>query len=268
MTNEIWWRLGCFFSILVIMMLLEWRNPARISTISASKRWLANFGLVFVSSVVARLAIPIGLTAIALYNEQHKIGFFNLLSIEQLGIPSGLIILICLLLLDILIYWQHRFFHKVPILWRLHRVHHADAHIDTSTGLRFHPIEIVLSILIKLIAITALGVPAIAILIFEITLNGLALFNHANIRLPRTIEKPLRLILMTQILHRIHHSQIVKETNSNYGFSVIWWDKLFGSYKGEATKSDSELDIGLIEYPQAKQNASLWGLLIMPFKKN
>jgi sterol desaturase/sphingolipid hydroxylase (fatty acid hydroxylase superfamily) len=247
-------------------MLLEWRLPARQSPIKKTKRWLANFGLVFTSSLFARLIIPIGLTAVALYNAEQNIGLFNQLQLT-LDIPNWLIIVLSLLLLDILIYWQHRLFHKVPLLWRLHKVHHADAHVDTSTGLRFHPIEIVISIIVKFVAVTALGVPAIAVLIFEITLNGLALFNHANIRLPDAIEKPLRLILMTQILHRIHHSQIVNETNSNYGFSVIWWDKLFGSYKNSATKTDDKLDIGLIEYPQAKQNASLLGLLIMPFKK-
>ncbi len=261
MTHEIWWRLGFFFSILVIMMLLEWRQPARKSPIKSSTRWFANFGLVFASSLIARLAVPIGLTAVALYAQQHGIGLFNLIEL-----PSVVVIVLSLILLDILIYWQHRLFHRMPILWRLHRVHHADAHVDASTGLRFHPIEIVLSILIKLIAVIVLGVPAIAVLIFEIALNGLALFNHANIRLAPAIEKPLRLILMTQILHRIHHSQVVSETNSNYGFSVIWWDKLFGSYKDIAKKTDDHLDIGLIEYPTAKQNASLWGLLIMPFK--
>ncbi|WP_166420373.1 sterol desaturase family protein [Pseudoalteromonas sp. Z1A8] len=261
MTNEIWWRLGFFFSILVIMMLLESRMPARTSPIKSSTRWFANFGLVFASSVIARLVVPIGLTAVALYNQEHGIGLFN-----QIAMPSVITIVLSMLLLDILIYWQHRLFHNVPILWRLHRVHHADAHVDTSTGLRFHPIEIILSILIKLIAVTALGVPAIAVLIFEIALNGLALFNHANIRLPNAIEKPLRLILMTQILHRIHHSQVVSETNSNYGFSVIWWDKLFGSYKDKAKKTDADINIGLKEYPSQKQNTSLWGLLFMPFK--
>lgn len=261
MTNEVWWRLGCFVSILIIMMLLEWQKPARRSPIKNSTRWLANFGLVLVSSVVARLTVPIGLTAVALYNQQHGIGLFNLITV-----PNIVMIVLSLLLLDIIIYWQHRLFHNVPMLWRLHRVHHADAHVDASTGLRFHPIEIVISILIKLIVVSALGVPAIAVLIFEITLNGLALFNHANIRLPQAIEKPLRLILMTQILHRIHHSQKGTETNSNYGFSVIWWDKLFGSYKSEASKTDEDLDVGLIEYPKAKQNASLWGVLLMPFK--
>lgn len=261
MTNEVWWRLGCFFSILVIMMLLEWRKPARKSPIKSRSRWFANFGLVFASSVIARLAVPIGLTAVALYSQQHAIGLFN-----QITLPSVIVIVLSLVLLDILIYWQHRLFHQVPILWRLHRVHHADAHVDTSTGLRFHPIEIVLSILVKLIAVVVLGVPAIAVLIFEIALNGLALFNHANIRLPPTIEKPLRLVLMTQILHRIHHSQVVTETNSNYGFSVIWWDKVFGSYKSVAHKADTDIDIGLVEYPNPQQNASLWGLLTLPFK--
>jgi len=261
MTNEVWWRLGIFFSVLVIMMLLEWYMPARKSPIKNSKRWFANFSLVVAASIVTRLAIPIGLTAVALYNQQHGIGLFNIIEL-----PSIVVIILSLLLLDIVIYWQHRLFHRVPILWRLHRVHHADAHIDTSTGLRFHPIEIVLSIVVKLIAVSLLGVPAIAVLIFEIALNGLAMFNHANIRLAPAIEKPLRLILMTQILHRIHHSKRVSETNSNYGFSVIWWDKLFGSYKSEAKKSDSELDIGLKEYPLPEQNAALWSLLTMPFK--
>lgn len=262
MTNEIWWRLGFFFSVLVIMMLLEYRKPARKSPIKNTKRWFANFGLVFASSVIVRLIIPFGLTAVALYGEQHKIGFFN-----QFTMHSWLIIILSLLLLDILIYWQHRLFHQSPFLWRFHRVHHSDAHVDTSTALRFHPIEIVLSILIKSIVITLFGVPAIAVLIFEISLNGLALFNHANIRLPYAIEKPLRVILMTQILHRIHHSQIPNETNSNYGFSVIWWDKLFGSYKSTAIKSDSDLDVGLTKYPQTKKNTTLWRLLTMPFNR-
>lgn len=261
MTNEVWWRLGFFISILIIMMLLEWQSPARKSPINKRNRWTANFGLVLASSIITRLIIPIGLTTVALSNQQNNIGLFN-----QFYLPSWLVIVISLLLLDLLIYWQHRLFHTTPILWRLHRVHHADAHVDTSTGLRFHPIEIILSICIKLIAVTVLGVPAIAILIFEITLNGLALFNHANIRLPSNIEKVLRLILMTQILHRIHHSQVVNETNSNYGFSVIWWDKLFKSYKSAAIKGDNELDIGLVQYQKANQNSSFWKLLIMPFR--
>ncbi|MBQ4833803.1 sterol desaturase family protein [Pseudoalteromonas sp. MMG010] len=262
MNNELWWRLGFFVGILALMMISEYLKPARQSPVKASKRWTANFGLVILASITARLSIPIGLTAVAVFNQQHNIGLFN-----QVALPPVAVVILSLLLLDVLIYWQHRLFHRLPILWRLHKVHHGDAHVDTSTGLRFHPIEIVISILVKLIAISALGIPAIAVLIFEIALNGLALFNHANIRLPSVIEKPLRLILMTQILHRIHHSQVVNETNSNYGFSVIWWDRLFGSYKAQATKSDEDLDIGLKQYPDEHVNARLLALLLMPFKK-
>jgi len=264
--NEVWWRLGCFISVLAIMIVLERWKPARQSTIKSTKRWSANFGLVVASSIIVRLIIPVGLTAIALFYQQHNIGLFNLPSISN-WVTGSIAIVLSLVILDITIYWQHRLFHTVPMLWRLHRVHHSDAHVDASTGLRFHPIEIVLSILVKLIVVSAFGIPAIAVLIFEVTLNGLALFNHANIRLPHVIEKPLRLVLMTQILHRIHHSKVVNETNSNYGFSVIWWDKLFGSYKDEAIKSDVNLDIGLTQYPSPSQNASLLALLKMPFRE-
>jgi sterol desaturase/sphingolipid hydroxylase (fatty acid hydroxylase superfamily) len=152
------------------------------------------------------------------------------------------------------------------LLWQLHKVHHADTHVDTSTGLRFHPIEIVASLFIKAIAVIVLGIPAFAVILFEVLLNGFALFNHANVRLPRKVEKFTRLILMTQILHRIHHSQLFKESNSNYGFSVIWWDRLFGSYSASATKPDSQIDIGIKEFPDAKDNAPLISLLRMPFK--
>jgi len=261
MTNEVYWRLGCFFSILVIMMLLEWQKPARKSPIAAKHRWLANFGLVFISSVIARLTVPIGLTALAIYNAEQGIGLFNLIQI-----PVWLTIVFSVLILDLLIYWQHRLFHQVPLLWRLHKVHHADSHIDASTGLRFHPVEIVLSILVKFIVVTALGAPAIAVLIFEIALNGFALFNHANIQLPKKLEQVLRYVVITQQLHRIHHSQQPDETNSNFGFSVVWWDKLFSSYKSTASDDDSQLKVGLSQHPASKKNASVVTLLLMPFK--
>ena len=261
MNNEAIWRLVFFISILVIMMLLEWQKPARQSPVDAKYRWVANFGLVFISSVVARLTVPLGLTALAMYNTERGIGLFNVIEL-----PLWLSITISLLLLDILIYWQHRLFHRVPLLWRMHRVHHADSHIDASTGLRFHPLEIVLSILIKLLAVTVIGVPVIAVLIFEIALNGFALFNHANIRLPNTLEKRLRHVIVTQQLHRIHHSQTPNETNSNFGFSVIWWDKLFASYKPHANETDATLKVGLSQYTATKKNASIITLLLMPFK--
>ena len=255
-------RLSLFFTILLVMLVLESCFPARKSKLTKRVRWLGNFSLLIISSVVARLLVPIGVTGIALYATSQDIGIFN-----NVNLPTWLVITLSVLLLDLMIYWQHRVFHLVPMLWRFHKVHHADSHIDASTGLRFHPIEIVLSILLKGLAVLILGVPAIAVIIFEVALNGFALFNHANIRLPRWLEYPLRTVLITQVLHRIHHSQVVEETNSNYGFSVSWWDKLFGSYKSEAKKSDEDIDIGLKNYPATNKAAALLSLLKMPFGK-
>ncbi len=256
-------RLSIFFTVLLAMLVLESSFPARKSKLTKRVRWLGNFSLLIISSVVARLLVPIGVTGIALYASSQGLGLFN-----NINLPNWLIITLSVLLLDLMIYWQHRIFHLVPMLWRFHKVHHADSHIDASTGLRFHPIEILLSILLKGLAVLLLGVPAIAVIIFEVALNGFALFNHANIRLPRWLEYPLRAILITQVLHRIHHSQVVEETNSNYGFSVSWWDRLFGSYKSQAKKSDEDLDIGLKNYKADNKTATLLSLLKMPFDKN
>ena len=256
-------RLSLFFTILLAMLLLESCFPARKSKLTKRVRWLGNFSLLIISSVIARLLVPIGVTGIALFASANGVGLFN-----SISLPSWLGISLSILLLDLMIYWQHRLFHLVPLLWRFHKVHHADSHIDASTGLRFHPVEIVLSILLKGLAVLLLGVPVIAVIIFEVALNGFALFNHANIRLPRWLEYPLRAILITQVLHRIHHSQVVEETNSNYGFSVSWWDRLFGSYKSQAKKPDEDLDIGLKSYPANNKSAGFLSLLKMPFSKN
>ncbi len=256
-------RLSIFFTVLLAMLVLESCFPARKSKLTKRVRWLGNFSLLIISSVVARLLVPIGVTGIALYASSQELGLFN-----NINLSNWLIITLSVLLLDLMIYWQHRIFHLVPMLWRFHKVHHADSHIDASTGLRFHPIEILLSILLKGLAVLLLGVPAIAVIIFEVALNGFALFNHTNIRLPRWLEYPLRAILITQVLHRIHHSQVVEETNSNYGFSVSWWDRLFGSYKSQAKKSDEDLDIGLKSYKADNKTATLLSLLKMPFDKN
>ncbi|MDP5207049.1 sterol desaturase family protein, partial [Alishewanella sp. SMS9] len=163
-------------------------------------------------------------------------------------------------------YWQHRLFHRIPLLWRLHQVHHADPHIDSTSGLRFHPLEILLSYFIKLLLVFLLGVPALAVLLFEIILNASAIFNHSNIRLPAMIERPLRWFIVTQQMHRIHHSQRVVETNSNYGFNLSVWDRLFGSYCEKARKSDAQLDIGLVQYLKPEQNTGLAFLLSLPFR--
>lgn len=268
MISETSIRISVFLLVLITMVMLELFFPARKLPSSAGSptqktRLMGNWGLIIISSVSVRLMLPIGLTGFAIVCAEQQWGLFNLLSLA-----AWIVIPLSVLLLDLLIYWQHRLFHKVPLLWRLHKVHHADPHIDSSSALRFHPIEIVLSIAIKALAVIVLGVPALAIIIFEVLLNGFALFNHANIRLPKKIEALTRYVLVTQVLHRIHHSQVMNESNCNFGFSVIWWDRLFGSYAASASKPDTTIDIGLQEYPDAKQNAQLWGLLIMPFKKN
>jgi len=162
-----------------------------------------------------------------------------------------------------MIYWQHVAFHKVPILWRLHKVHHADRDLDATSGLRFHPVEIILSMLYKIGLVIVLGAPVLAVIIFEIVLNACALFNHSNVRLPRWLERPLRLVIVTPALHRIHHSVVERETNSNYGFSVIIWDRLFGSF---TPKPEGHLTLGLDEY-QTNAPSSLWWSLIVPFKR-
>lgn len=260
-------RLVFFFTVLILMLLCEHRFPARTlrttrQAPTQTMRLCGNWGLVIISTLLSKLLLPAGLAGFALYCTAQQWGLFNLVAL-----PAWLAVSISLLLLDMLIYWQHRLFHKVPLLWRLHQVHHADCHIDSSSALRFHPLEIMLSLVIKGVAIAILGVPAVAVILFEVLLNGFAIFNHANIRLPQKSEALLRHVLVTQVLHRIHHSQIIAESNSNFGFSVIWWDRLFASYAPVASKADSQLDIGLAEYANGKQNAHLWGLLIMPFKK-
>lgn len=173
-----------------------------------------------------------------------------------------------MLLLDLVIYWQHRLFHTVPLLWRFHQMHHADSHVDTTTGLRFHPIEIALSLLIKAAVVIFLGVPALAVVIFEVALNGFAMFNHANIKLPSAVDNAISKLFITQRVHRIHHSQRIEDSNSNFGFSVSWWDKLFNSYQHETSLSDDDIKIGQAEFPASKQNASVIGLLLMPFRRH
>lgn len=259
-------RIVVFFSVLLVMVILELMFPARQLTATQqatqSTRLLSNFGLVIFSNFASKLVLPLGLASFAIFVSGQEWGLFNLLDL-----PAWLSITLGVLLLDMLIYWQHRLFHVIPFLWKLHQVHHADPHVDVSTALRFHPFEIMLSILIKMAAVFVLGVPAVAVIIFEVLLNGFAIFNHANIRLPKKVEAVARYILMTQILHRIHHSQLPEEANTNYGFSVIWWDRLFGSYAFEASKPDTQIDIGLTQYPEAKQNSQFFSLLMMPFKR-
>jgi sterol desaturase/sphingolipid hydroxylase (fatty acid hydroxylase superfamily) len=230
--------------------------------VSKGERWLSNFSMVLLGMVVARLMIPSGLAAMAIFAQNNHIGVLNHVSVSLwLSVP------IAVLLFDCLIYWQHRLFHRIPMFWRIHRVHHADPHIDASTGLRFHPLEIALSLMVKIVAVLLLGAPVLAILIFEVLLNATSIFNHSNIKLAVKFDKLLRTLIVTQAMHRIHHSQVAAETDSNFGFNLSIWDRLFGSYTEEANAGDYGIKLGLKEYSSPKTHTSLKALLLMPFKQ-
>ena len=262
MINDTSIRLGVFITVLVVMMLWESLRPNRLSPVSSGKRWLSNFSMVLFGALVARLMIPTGLATIAIYAQNNYIGLWNHATVSLwISIP------ICVLLFDCLIYWQHRLFHRVPMFWRIHRVHHADPHLDASTGLRFHPLEIALSLIIKIAAVLLLGAPILAILIFEVLLNASSLFTHSNIKLPVKLDKLLRALIVTQAMHRIHHSQVVCETDSNFGFNLSIWDRLFGSYNADAENGDEQIKLGLKEYSSPQTNTNLKALLLMPFKQ-
>ena len=260
--NEVIVRLSFFFGIFFIMACWELFKPCRNLKYSRWLRWTNNLSLVFLNSIILRLLFPAAAVGVAFYAQDNGIGLLNLL-----GLNSILGIVLSVILLDMLIYMQHVAFHKVPFLWRLHRVHHADPDYDVTTGARFHPVEIVLSMLIKCGAILLLGPAAVAVIVFEILLNGSAMFNHSNIRLPAKLDAVIRLVFVTPDMHRVHHSQIPTETDSNYGFALAWWDKLFSTYNQQPQKGQLGMDIGLKEFQQPEQNCRLPGLLLMPFKK-
>jgi sterol desaturase/sphingolipid hydroxylase (fatty acid hydroxylase superfamily) len=260
-------RLSVFISVFFIMAVLEACIPARKSILSRKERWVGNLSMVIFGALLSRILVPASLVGISLWASGRGYGLLNMLSFEGSTFVSVAVVTVGVITLDIVIYWQHRLFHTVPLLWRVHKMHHADSHVDTTTGLRFHPIEIVISLGVKAAAVVAFGLPVLAIIIFEVALNGFALFNHANIRLPQKWDDRLSRLIITQRLHRIHHSQVKEESNSNFGFSVSWWDKAFNSFKLRAHESDDKLPIGQRDVPPTKDNASMLSLLRQPFSK-
>jgi len=253
-------RLTAFIAILVGMAILQARFPRRLLRLG-SRRWPANLGIVALDALILRLLLPAGAVGVALWAEQARFGLLHWLGFS--GAPS---VLLAVVLLDLLIYAQHVLFHAVPLLWRLHRVHHADQEIDVSTGLRFHPVEILLSMLIKMAAVALLGVPAAAVLLFEMLLNGMAMFNHSNVRLPLRLDELLRRLVVTPDMHRVHHSVLLHEMNSNYGFNLSLWDRLFGSYVAQPERGHDGMRIGLNEF-QSERADSLKDLLLLPFAR-
>jgi len=259
MEHESTLRLSLFIGIFLLMAMLEVLASKKKLRFGRS-RWAANLGLVMLNTVVARLLFPAGAVGAALWAQSHDVGLLPMLGLNDIGM-----VLLAVVILDGVIYAQHVLFHRLPILWRLHQVHHADRDIDVTTGLRFHPLEIVISMLIKITVVVALGAPVLAVIMFEMILNGMAMFNHANIRLPKLLDACLRVFLITPDVHRIHHSVLVHETNSNYGFNLSLWDRCFGTYRAQPKAGHDGMTIGLPEYQQQPTHDLLW-MLRLPLK--
>jgi sterol desaturase/sphingolipid hydroxylase (fatty acid hydroxylase superfamily) len=242
------------------MAIWELAAPRRALSLPKLRRWASNLGIVFLNSAVLRLIFPVAAVGFALLCQNRGWGFFN-----QHDLPTWLAVLASVVILDFAIYLQHVLFHAVPMLWRLHRMHHADLDFDVTTGARFHPIEILLSMLIKLAAIMVLGPPAVAVMIFEVILNASAMFNHSNIHLPDAVDRRLRTLLVTPDMHRVHHSIEDHEANSNFGFNLSLWDRLFGTYKAQPDAGHEGMTIGIRDYREPKLVTDLPGMLVLPF---
>ena len=261
--HELLIRLGSFLGVLGIMALWEVLAPRRTLTQSKARRWGNNLALVALNTVAVRLLIPTAAVGTAWVAAERGWGVFNVVAT-----PGWLAALLSFLLLDLLIYLQHVMFHAVPALWRLHRVHHADLDIDVTTGARFHPVEILLSMGIKLAAVVLLGAPAVAVLLFEVALNATAMFNHANATLPPRLDGLLRLLVVTPDMHRVHHSVIPSETNSNFAFNLPWWDRLLGTYQAQPQAGHTGMTIGLDRPRDPRLCVNLAGLLRLPFLRD
>jgi len=257
--NQSSFRLGIFAGILVLMMALEAVQPRRRRTLPRIRRWSTNLALVVVNTLAARLLGPLVAGAVAVFAAERGIGLLNLIDLPvALGILGGMV------LLDMAIYWQHVAFHAVPFFWRFHKIHHADRDIDATTGVRFHPAEIVFSMLYKAACVLLLGPSLIAVILFEVVLNAGAMFNHANFKLPIFLDRLIRPLFVTPDMHRVHHSEIMRETNSNYGFCLSIWDRMFGSYRAQPERGHEGMVIGLSEY-QTEQPGQLAWSLAAPF---
>lgn len=254
-------RGAAFLLVLAVMAAAEVASPRRRREIPRVVRWTNNLALVVLDTLVLRLVFPVLAVGMAVLAHDKGFGLLNVVAV-----PGWLAILASILVLDLVVYLQHVLFHAVPGLWRLHRVHHADLEIDVTTGLRFHPIEILLSMLIKLAAVSALGAPPVAVLLFEVILNGMAMFNHSNLRLPEPVDRLLRTVVVTPDMHRVHHSVVPAETNSNYGFNLSLWDRLLGTYRAQPAAGHEAMTIGLEQFRSPRE---LWldRLLSQPFRE-
>ncbi len=262
-TVEIIVRLSCFVGVLLAMALWELLAPRRKLKVGKSSRWLSNLSLVVINTIAARLIVPITAVAGALFAQSRGWGLLHLVDW-----PMWVEVVLAVLVFDLAIYLQHVMFHAVPLFWRLHKVHHADLDIDVTTGLRFHTLEILLSALLKLAVVIVLGPPAVAVVVFEVLLNATSMFNHSNVSLPIWLDRIIRCVLVTPDMHRVHHSVIRRETNSNFGFNLPWWDFLLGTYQAQPEKGHDQMDIGLTEYRDQAHVDRLPGMLLLPFERD
>jgi sterol desaturase/sphingolipid hydroxylase (fatty acid hydroxylase superfamily) len=260
LANEISLRLCFFFGIFAVMAFWEILSPRRPLTVSKGVRWANNLGLTFLNTLILRLLFPAAAVGVAAFAQSRGWGLLNLGEI-----PLYISVFITVVAMDFVIYLQHVMVHAVPALWRLHRVHHADLDYDVTTGARFHPIEIILSMLIKFATIMVLGPPVVGVVMFEVLLNATAMFNHGNIRLPDGVDRVLRWFLVTPDMHRVHHSVEDDEANSNFGFSLPWWDRLLGTYRDQPRGGHEGMVIGIHGYRDPKQVEYLPGMLSLPF---
>jgi sterol desaturase/sphingolipid hydroxylase (fatty acid hydroxylase superfamily) len=237
---EIAVRVASYAVVFAGMALWEWFAPRRTLTVGRRPRWPGNLGILAADIIAVRLLVPTAAVGVALIAATRGWGLFNLA-----GLPAWAAVVIGVIALDFVIYTQHYVFHHVPAFWRLHRMHHADLDIDVTTGVRFHPLEILLSLAIKMAAVVALGIPALAVLIFEVLLNATSMFNHSNVALPPRLERIARWIVVTPQMHQVHHSIVRAETDSNFGFNLPWWDRLFGTYRARPAAGEQGVVIGL-----------------------
>jgi sterol desaturase/sphingolipid hydroxylase (fatty acid hydroxylase superfamily) len=257
--GEAWIRLASFFAVLAAMALWELAAPRRTLTTNKASRWFRNLGIAGIDVLAVRLLFPAGAVGLAWLARERGLGLLN-----SVGLPPWLELSLALLAFDFTVYLQHVVFHSVPALWRLHMVHHADLDFDVTTGNRFHPIEILLSMVLKAALIAALGPPLLSVLAFEVLLNATSMFNHGNVRISSRIDRMLRLFVVTPDMHRVHHSIQPVETNSNFGFNFPWWDRLLGTYRSEPRAGHEGMTIGLRQFREPER-LTLPRLLALPF---
>jgi sterol desaturase/sphingolipid hydroxylase (fatty acid hydroxylase superfamily) len=259
MNADLFIRMSAFLGVLVMMTLWEISAPRRRLSTPRGSRWFANISVVVLDSVIIRLLFAAGAVGMAILAAEQHWGILN-----QLGWPNWLEILLAVILLDFVLFLQHVMFHAVPLFWRFHMMHHADLDCDVTTGLRFHPVEVALSMVLKLGAVVLIGPAPVAVLMFEVILNATSMFNHSNIWMPVTVDRALRWIIVTPDMHRIHHSMSPQETNSNFGFNLPWWDRLLGTYREEPLLGYTDMSLGLEQYRDPRR-LTLVGILALPF---